>query len=143
MAERHERIAALIRQYGRDPDGVARALLEAGEDPQAAAKNRLTYADALEHWGYDVEPTADDLPITDSARMDEPDEVDDLPFGDEPVGLDWPYEAGEFDPDNYDTKGEACEAYVELRPSATPTEVAEAVGCSVGYARRYTQESDT
>jgi len=68
------------------------------------------------------------------------------PCADDDYGVEVEVEvepSADFDPDDYDTKGDACEAFIALHPGATPTEVAAACDCHYTTARRYIQENES
>lgn len=153
MSAQHEECAALIREYGRDAEGVERAMIEAGHGAVTAKASADMWADQLERWGFDVggdasdEPTVEELAYAlDATGYARGFDIE-MPKADELKPADWDMVAVDefddaFDPADYDTKGAACAAFAAFNPEATPTEVADAVGCSYATARKHMQETN-
>ena len=86
MAEHHEILAAYIRQYGTDPDGVKRAMLAAGYDEMYIAGAKDSVLALLRKAGYDVDGPAG-MEAPDWAYTQNP-PADTRP-ADIPPGIDW------------------------------------------------------
>jgi len=82
MAEHHEILAAYIRQYGTDPDGIKRAMLAAGYDDAYIEGAKDSILALLRKAGCDVDgPAGIDAPEWAYTANERPADI--------PPGIDW------------------------------------------------------